>query len=172
MKLYTDGIGNWLGTQADAKREMGDGGYIFKIVPTDKPNLLRFLNDHDVRAEDESFGHGSQDEPTNLSAFDYPGGDTPLIAEREPQQLSEENLKKLTKWKIGEIARECDLADLTHAVAVFCSRIDEELNPLNFFCVMARCVSCNATEGQRRPNGRHLCGDCYEEHKQEEVKEK
>ena len=32
---------------------------------------------------------------------------------------------------------------------------------------MTRCVRCNATEGQRRPNGWHLCGDCYEEHKRE-----
>lgn len=37
---------------------------------------------------------------------------------------------------------------------------------------MSRCVRCNATEGQRRPNGWHLCGDCYEEHKREEEKEK
>ena len=36
---------------------------------------------------------------------------------------------------------------------------------------MARCVRCNATEGQRRPNGWHLCGDCYEEHKREAVEE-
>jgi len=34
---------------------------------------------------------------------------------------------------------------------------------------MTRCVRCNATEGQRRPNGWHLCGDCYEEHKQGEA---
>jgi hypothetical protein len=129
MKLYTDGIGNWLGTQADAKREMGDGGYTFAEVPTDKPNLLRFLNDHDVRTESADFGTELTGEPTDLSAINYPGGGTPLIAEREPQQLSEENLRKLTKWKIGEIASRCDLKDLTHAVAVFCHRIDEELNP-------------------------------------------
>jgi hypothetical protein len=30
------------------------------------------------------------------------------------------------------------------------------------------CVRCNATAGQRRPNGWHLCGDCDEEHKREE----
>ncbi len=129
MKLYTDGIGNWLGTQADAKREMGEGGYTLVEVPTDKPNLLRFLNDRDVCTEDKSFGYNSSDEPTDPSEFGYPGEGTPLIAEREPRQLSEENLKKLTKWKIGEIANRGDLKDLTHAVAVFCSRIDEELNP-------------------------------------------
>ena len=33
---------------------------------------------------------------------------------------------------------------------------------------MTMCVRCNATEGQRRPNGWHLCGDCDEEHKREE----
>lgn len=37
---------------------------------------------------------------------------------------------------------------------------------------MTRCVRCNATEGQRRPNGWHLCGDCYEEHKREPEEEK
>jgi len=129
MRLYTDGIGNWLGTQADAKREMGEGGYTLVEVPTDKPNLLKFLNDRDVCTESADFGTQATDEPTDSSEFDYPGGGIPLIAEREPQQLSEENLKKLTKWKIAEIARECDLADLTHAVAVFCARIDKELNP-------------------------------------------
>jgi len=37
---------------------------------------------------------------------------------------------------------------------------------------MTMCVRCNATEGQRRPNGWHLCGDCDEEHKREEYFEK
>lgn len=129
MKLYTDGIGNWLGTQADAKREMGAGGYTLVEVPTDKPKLLRFLNEHNVCTESADFGTEVTGEPIDPGEFGYPGEGTPLIAEKEPQQLSEENLRKLTKWKIGEIASRCDLKDLTHAVAVFCHRIDEELNP-------------------------------------------
>lgn len=47
MKLYTDHKGNWAGTQAHAKQF---GEYEQVEVPTDKPNLLEFLNKHSVGA--------------------------------------------------------------------------------------------------------------------------
>lgn len=52
MKLYTTPKGRWAGTQADAK-EIGkeDGGWREDEVPTDKPGLLAFLNEHSVGAE-------------------------------------------------------------------------------------------------------------------------
>ena len=122
MKLYTDGIGNWLGTQADAKREMGDGGYTVVEVPTDKPNLLRFLHDHDVCTEDESFGHDSQDEPTDLSAINYPG-DTPFIAERHPQSSS----TNLNVYDVKDAILNCDRKHLGAALAAIISRLHDEL---------------------------------------------
>lgn len=45
MRLYTDNNGRWAGTQADAK-EFGKFDQV--EVPTDKPNLLEFLNKHSV----------------------------------------------------------------------------------------------------------------------------
>ena len=122
MKLYTDGIGNWLGTQADAKREMGEGGYTLVEVPTDKPNLLRFLNDRDVCTEDESFGHGSQDEPIDLSEINYPG-DTPFIAERHPQSCS----TNPNRWEVHDAVLNCDRNHLGAALGAIISRIHDEM---------------------------------------------
>lgn len=45
MKLYTDHKGRWAGTQSDAK-QFGDFEQV--EVPTDKPTLLEFLNEHRV----------------------------------------------------------------------------------------------------------------------------
>jgi hypothetical protein len=49
MKLYTDYKGRWAGTQSDAKQF---GAFEQVEVPTDKPNLLVFLNDYQVASSD------------------------------------------------------------------------------------------------------------------------
>ena len=41
MRLYTNKLGEWVGTQAEAKKI----GASMVEVPTDKPNLLKWLND-------------------------------------------------------------------------------------------------------------------------------
>ena len=48
MRLYRDPEGNWRGTQADAKRDLE----VWRTtdVPTSKPELLAFLNEHRVCA--------------------------------------------------------------------------------------------------------------------------
>ena len=46
MKLYTNWHGAWAGTQADAKEIKGEVHQF--DVPTDKPNLLSFLNQNNV----------------------------------------------------------------------------------------------------------------------------
>ena len=43
MKLYRNSNGVWAGTQADARKYCGKD-YTTVDVPTDKPNLLGFLN--------------------------------------------------------------------------------------------------------------------------------
>ena len=43
MKLYKNSNGVWAGTQADARKYCGKD-YTTVDVPTDKPNLLAFLN--------------------------------------------------------------------------------------------------------------------------------
>ena len=45
MKLYTDNKGQWVGTQADAKKL---GKFTNPDVPVDKKGLLDFLNTHKV----------------------------------------------------------------------------------------------------------------------------
>ena len=50
MKLYTDNQGRWAGTQADAKKF---GEFEQVEVPTDKPTLLEFINDHKVCTTEE-----------------------------------------------------------------------------------------------------------------------
>jgi len=47
MRLYTNNKGSWVGTQADARKEFGKN-WNEVDVPTDKPNLLQFLNDESV----------------------------------------------------------------------------------------------------------------------------
>ena len=47
MKLYKNSNGVWAGTQADARKMCGKG-YSAVDVPVDKPNLLKFLNLHQV----------------------------------------------------------------------------------------------------------------------------
>ena len=45
MRLYTTPVGEWSGTQADAKKL---GAFVEVDVPTAKADLLAFLNDHSV----------------------------------------------------------------------------------------------------------------------------
>ena len=47
MKLYKNSEGVWAGTQLDARKKCGKD-YSTIDVPTDKPNLLKFLNLHQV----------------------------------------------------------------------------------------------------------------------------
>ena len=47
MKLYKNSNGVWAGTQADARKMCGKD-YSTVDVPVDKPNLLKFLNLHQV----------------------------------------------------------------------------------------------------------------------------
>ena len=49
MKLYRSKGSIWTGTQADAKAAQGGNDYESIEVPTDKPSLLAWLNEFDVR---------------------------------------------------------------------------------------------------------------------------
>lgn len=49
MKLYRSKGSIWTGTQADAKAAQGGNDYESIEVPTDKPSLLTWLNEFDVR---------------------------------------------------------------------------------------------------------------------------
>ena len=46
MRLYTDRLGNWYGTQADARKSGND--WVEVDVPTVKADLLDFLNSNEA----------------------------------------------------------------------------------------------------------------------------
>lgn len=52
MRLYRTPLGQWAGTQADARTFKATHGVDFALieVPTDKAGLLAFLNKHEVGA--------------------------------------------------------------------------------------------------------------------------
>lgn len=50
MKLYTNDKGQWAGTQADARKQLGKDRRTVE-VPVDKANLMAFLNDNKVGAK-------------------------------------------------------------------------------------------------------------------------
>ncbi len=62
MKLYKNSEGVWAGTQADARKYCGKD-YQTVDVPTDKPNLLGFLNLHQVGSYTSNGKEEIQSEP-------------------------------------------------------------------------------------------------------------
>lgn len=101
MKLYTDWHGNWVGTQAEAKNFTRS---YQADVPTDKPNLLAFLNKHQTGAVIEEQLQKQQRSNSRWSAKDLNGFD------------------------IRDIAQEASLKDLTFAMSVYLNRLNEELS--------------------------------------------
>ena len=62
MKLYKNSNGVWAGTQADARKYCGKD-YSTVDVPTDKPNLLKFLNLHQVASYTSNGKEDMEGEP-------------------------------------------------------------------------------------------------------------
>lgn len=90
MKLYTDNQGNWVGTQAEFKNMII---YTQTNVPTDKPNLLKFLNEHRV-------GGANSDPSSPRNSFSQTE-QTRLKAAYEHAGLAREYLRRVYK-KVGE----------------------------------------------------------------------
>ena len=99
MKLYTNDKGEWFGTQADAKA--GQYPWVPVDVPTDKPNLLAWLNNrHHIRVE-------------------------PLIAETS-ETVTQQPVMKQHPWQsVREMAEQASLRDLGVALAVVMNRLEE-----------------------------------------------
>ena len=118
MRLYTDRLGNWYGTQADARKSGND--WVEVDVPTVKQELLAWLNlteagrvvwDHEVGSG--STGTRKEPEPTTP---------TGSIRETHPQGRPH-------PWTtIRECAEQASLKDLSVALAVFLNRYEEELS--------------------------------------------
>ena len=107
MKLYTDYKGRWAGTQSDAK-QFGDFEQV--EVPTDKPNLLEFLNEQrvgDVNLEDI----GTDREVSLLPIKTHP-----LSCSANPNVFD-----------VRDAVLNCDRKDLGAALGAIISRLHDEV---------------------------------------------
>ena len=95
MRLYMNKQGEWVGTQAEAKKIGAD----MVDVPTDKPNLLKWLN-------------------TFTGAIDDAAKENPGTVARKPH--------KYDFWdNIRDVAENCSLTDFNVALAVFIERVHD-----------------------------------------------
>lgn len=109
MKLYQTQNGRWVGTQVDAKSD----GKNWKAVevPTDKPSLIEWLNEHGVNT-------GAAD--SSLTTLE---GGLPKTVSRPAY---ESNITKPHAWQtIRECAEQASLKDLGVALAVLMNRLEE-----------------------------------------------
>lgn len=110
MKLYTTPKGRWAGTQADAKAiGKEDGGWSEAEVPTDKPGLLAFLNEHlvgglpltttevdarrTIAAAEEVFAGPGEDHPKVTAALKNPTYHDPNKASLETSRVFDAKLR-------------------------------------------------------------------------------
>ena len=111
MKLYTDNNGRWAGTQADAKQF---GAFEQVEVPTDKPNLLEFLNKHSVGADNTEY-HTYDDERTKANN----------TTEKTPQPHYNPDTRPSRWTDIRDAAEKASLKDWGVVLAVLMNRLDE-----------------------------------------------
>tara|TARA_R110002167_G_scaffold82691_2_gene225467 strand:+ start:763 stop:1122 length:360 start_codon:yes stop_codon:yes gene_type:complete len=63
MKLYTNNKGDWAGTQSDARKQFKKDRTTVE-VPTDKPNLMAFLNRNKVGSNLQAPPNGNKTPPS------------------------------------------------------------------------------------------------------------
>ena len=128
MKLYTDNNGRWAGTQADAKR---DFGHITPPteVPTDKPTLLKFLNDHAVATNTVIvLGKGSELRPTTPSLTSGEPAVPAAATDTPAHHLSCSGYKPardLNQYDVRDVVLNCDKQHLGHALSAIISRLHD-----------------------------------------------
>jgi len=111
MKLYTDNKGAWAGTQADAKH-LGETYLDYETidVPTDKPNLLAFLNKHNVG------GVGFR-----VDALVDDDREMPAV-KTHPQSCSANDL---SSYDVRDVVLNCDKKHLGSALSSIVSRLHD-----------------------------------------------
>tara|TARA_R110002095_G_scaffold208520_1_gene194283 strand:+ start:146 stop:454 length:309 start_codon:yes stop_codon:yes gene_type:complete len=70
MKLYTNNKGDWAGTQSDARKQFKKDRTTVE-VPTDKPNLMAFLNRNKVGSNLQTPPSGNDSEDLNKIATSW-----------------------------------------------------------------------------------------------------
>ena len=69
MKLYTNNKGDWAGTQSDARKQFKKDRTTVE-VPTDKPNLMAFLNRNKVGSNLQTPLSGNKTPPSGNDSED------------------------------------------------------------------------------------------------------
>ena len=69
MKLYTNNKGDWAGTQSDARKQFKKDRTTVE-VPTDKPNLMAFLNRNKVGSNLQTPSSGNKTPPSGNDSED------------------------------------------------------------------------------------------------------
>ena len=96
MKLYVNNLGQWVGTQAEAKKIKATA----VNVPTDKPNLLNFLNENKVC------------------------GSSTTIEPQAPQ--TRQPVYKMHTWEnVRQCAEKASFSDMGYALAVLMNRLED-----------------------------------------------
>jgi hypothetical protein len=116
MKLYTNGMGSWVGTQSEAKKAFGVT--TSTEVPTDKAALLDFLNENKVGGAAVTSPDTTTEYPRKpFTAADAPVGDlnSRVYPHGKPHQFT----------TIRECAENASLTDLHHAIHIYLERMDE-----------------------------------------------
>lgn len=133
MKLYTNNKGEWAGTQADARKRFKNDMRIIE-VPTDKPSLLAFLNEHQVGSFDVLVNNAADglfsdimggnpldsfpDAPLKFKMSHGPDGDVRMTKQNPDSHPH--------RWDtIRECAEKASFKDLGVALAVLMNRLDE-----------------------------------------------
>ena len=106
MRLYTTPKGQWAGTQADAKKL---GAYVEYDVPTNKADLLVFLNKYKV------------------NDYAHQGYSAPLEENPQPAVKSIVTHRESAWHNINRVAEEAPLSELSTAMNIIMLRIQEYL---------------------------------------------
>jgi len=106
MRLYTTPKGQWAGTQSDAKKL---GAYVEYDVPTNKADLLVFLNKYKV------------------NDYAYQGYSAPLEENPQPAVKSIVTHRESAWHNINRVAEEAPLSELSTAMNIIMLRIQEYL---------------------------------------------
>ena len=117
MRLYMNKQGEWVGTQAEAKKIKAD----MVDVPTDKPNLLKWLNTF-TGAIDDAAKHQpivmKDGRPALVLGSNLDSKPDPGTVARKPH--------KYDFWdNIRDVAENCSLTDFNVALAVFMDRVHD-----------------------------------------------
>ena len=105
MRLYTNNKGEWVGTQADAKKL---GSFELVEVPTDKPTLLQFLNEYQVGGSDV------------ISA-------QMEMVQQQPRHPLSCSANDVSSYDVRDVVLNCPKQHLGNALAAIISRLNDQL---------------------------------------------